>query len=176
MQLTSLLLPLVAVGAIAWAPNPNCLSMAEAESLVSNYSYSLGLPGNASDAYNATLDAIALPTYQEISDSIDILAGMPLGSVTFASRSADEANHTVSQAIYERETLNLYVACNVITWRWKFTLFPGALPVQGVNIFVTEGGLLNTTYIEFNSLAWAIDVGYTVTPPPGPPAAKARLA
>lgn len=169
---------MAALGALAapWSgPGSNCISYADAESIVSQFSYSLGLPGNDSAAYNAALVAIALPTYQEISDSIDMLAGMPLGSVTFASRTADEANHTASEAIFERETLNLYVVCNVITWRWEFSLFQGALPLQGINIFVTEGGLLDTTYIEFNSLPWAIDVGYTVTPPSGPPA-KARFA
>ena len=180
MKLLSLLLPLVATTTVAARALPGdgdgfqCLSDADAEAIVATFSYSLGINGSDSVDYNAALDSIALPSYQEISDSIDFLAQMPLGSVTFVDRAADEANHTAAQAIYERETLNIWHTCDVITWRWKFTLYPGALPVQGINVFVLEGGLLKTTYIEFNSLVWAIDIGFTVTPPSAPPAKKKR--
>jgi hypothetical protein len=166
MKFFSAILPATAlfatsVAAFSW----NCLTDSQAWSIINEFSYELGLNGSQAAAYNASLNSIALPTYQEISDSINFLAGQPLGSITFASRAQDEYNHTLAQAIYQRETLNIWHTCNVITWRWRFTLYPGALPVQGINVFVLNNGLLQTDYIEFNSLVWFVNVGGKITPP-----------
>jgi len=47
-------------------------------------------------------------------------------------------------------------------------LFPGATPVQGINVFALgDNGKIDQTYIESNSAVWAKDLGFTVTAPPG---------
>jgi len=174
MRFLSLFLLLPATATLAGVVSRTsslCLTDDKAEQIVSDFSSLLGINGSDVAAYNAALDAIAVPAYQEVSDSINFLSGMPLGSVTFTSRANDEANHTVAQAIFQRDTLNIFHSCHSITWRWRFTLFPGALPVQGINIFIVDdNGMLTESFLEFNSAVWAIDTGFTVTPPATPPA------
>ena len=46
-------------------------------------------------------------------------------------------------------------------------LYPGATPVRGIGIFMVENGLIDELILEFNSAVWGLDLGWTVTPPPG---------
>jgi len=151
-----------------------CLSPEAAKKLVDAYASILMLPSD-SPKFNQTLDEIASASFSEVSDSINILAGLPLGSVTFPNRTAFEASK-VRQPVLAIETLQISVACETITWRWRQTPTPAgpggpASPttVQGIHIFDTKDRLLQTAFYEFNSVAWALDAGYNVAPPIGKP-------
>lgn len=61
--------------------------------------------------------------------------------------------------------------CNKITWRWISTNFgSGEYPLQGIHVFtLTSEGQITRVNFELNSLAAALDTGYTVTDPDGNP-------
>lgn len=45
-----------------------------------------------------------------------------------------------------------------------------AQPVKGFNYFqLNDACQIDTMSIEFNSIAWGADTGFTTTPPSGPP-------
>ena len=175
MQLKTVLLSLAAATAVVAIPTPqwepwNCLTDAQAAALVNTFAQGQQTNGNATTAFNSLIGSVANADDQEISDSINFFTGQPYGSVTEPNLAAIEVGHAHSgNGVYQITTLNIWHSCNVITWRWRFVLFPGATPVQGINVFVLgDDGKIDQTYIEFNSAVWAEDVGYTITPPGAP--------
>ena len=68
-------------------------------------------------------------------------------------------------------TLNVFVGCNTITWRWASVNFgSGEYTVQGIHIFVlTPQGQITRTYFEFDVVAGALDTGYTILDANGDP-------
>lgn len=56
-----------------------------------------------------------------------------------------------------------------MVWQWQFNgIGSGEYRVQGMTIIkVNQYKLVNYQYVEFNSLAWGIDIGFNVTVPPG---------
>jgi hypothetical protein len=183
MQFKSILLALAAASAVAASPAPkpstipalvgfkpwDCLTDKQATAIVNTFIKSEQTSGNATTAYNSLIESIANSDDQEISDSINFFTGAPYGSVTEPNLAAIEAGHAHSgNGVYQITTLNIWHTCNVITWRWRFILYPGATPVQGINVFVLgDDGKIDQTYIEFNNAVWAQDIGFTITPPPG---------
>ena len=152
-----------------WGQWGSCLSDRDASTYVTNFIKTLQIGGNDTANYNTALAAVANQNIQEISDSSNFLGGYPLGSVTLNGFAAFQAFHATSPpgGVYQVQTLNIWHTCNVITWRWRFILYPGAQPIQGINVFVLNGnGKADVLYDEFNSAVWAEDLGYTVTPPP----------
>lgn len=183
MHFTSLVTVLAAATAVVASPAPwqpwtppgwgsSCLSDNAASTYVTNFIKTLQISGNDTASFDAALKAVANPKVQEISDSSNFLAGKPYGSVTLDGYAGFEAFHATSPpgGVYKVETLNIWHTCNVITWRWRFTLYPGAQPIVGINVFVLgSNGKADILYDEYNNVAWAQNLGYTVTPPAGPP-------
>jgi hypothetical protein len=150
-----------------WTPG-GCLTEASANEIVAIYQQALQLSGNQSAEYDALNSQILSTNSAEISDSVDFFLGLPAGSVTAPTLAAQEQQHLSSPGYFEVITLNVFYSCNVITWRYRLILAPNLTPVQGINIFVLNSqGLIETTYIEFNSVVLAEDTGCTVTCPPG---------
>ncbi|KAK5051619.1 hypothetical protein LTR84_003271 [Exophiala bonariae] len=90
--------------------------------------------------------------FQDISDSINFMAGIPLGSITFPSKGAFDAGQG-SQPEVTVKTLNLWHDCTTITWRWVIT--STTFPVVGINRFtVGDDGKFIRNYAEFDSGAW----------------------
>lgn len=55
-------------------------------------------------------------------------------------------------------TLNVYHACNVITWRYQINLTP--LPVRGITLFIVDSAKqIQTAYYELNSGALLYNLG-----------------
>jgi hypothetical protein len=183
MQLKSILLSLAAVSAVVAIPTPDsgdipemkdwkpwsCLRSDQAEAIVNTFIQAEQTNGNETTTFNALIESVANSDDQEISDSINFFTGQAYGSVTEPNLAAIEAGHAhAGNGVYQITTLNIWHTCRVITWRWRFVLFPGATPVQGFDVFVLgDDGKIDQTYIEFNSAVWAKDIGFTVTPPPG---------
>jgi hypothetical protein len=70
-------------------------------------------------------------------------------------------------------TVDSFHTCDRFLWYWEFDgLGSGQYRVRGVTIgtYDTETGQVSKQVIEFNSLAWAADTGYTITPPANYPA------
>jgi hypothetical protein len=182
MQFKSILLALAAASAVVATPAPNpdipgpwgfkpwdCLTDRQANAIVNTFIQAEQTDGNATTTFNSLMESIANSGDQEISDSINFFKGTAYGSVSEPDLAAIEAGHARSgNGVYSITTLNIWHTCNVITWRWRFILYPGAQPVQGINIFVLgSDGKIDQTYIEFNNAVWAQNLGFTVTPPPG---------
>ena len=177
MQFKSILLALAAASAVVASPAPrpdwnkpwNCLTDKQATALVNTFIKAEQTDGNATTTFNSLIQSVANSDDQEISDSINFFTGAPYGSVTEPNLAAIEAGHAhAGNGVYQITTLNIWHTCNVITWRWRFILYPGATPVQGINVFVLgDDGKIDQTYIEFNSAVWAQDIGFTITAPQG---------
>lgn len=150
----------------------SCLTDEQASALIDTFTQAQQTAGNNTQTFNSLIESIANPGDQEISDSINFFTGQALGSITEDNLAEIEQGHARSgNGVFQITTLNIWHTCNVITWRWRFLLFPGAKPVQGFNVFVLgKNGKIDQTYIEFNNAVWAQNVGYTVTPPPRPAA------
>lgn len=60
-------------------------------------------------------------------------------------------------------TLDVFHDCNKITWRWTANgLALATYPVNGISVFQVNNpgsGQIDRAYIEFNSIAWGVDVG-----------------
>jgi hypothetical protein len=124
-----------------------------------SYNGTQGAPGRG---YKYDVSAATLAEdFIDISDSINFMAGFPLGSVTFPSKKAFDYGQGVLQPEVITETLGVFHDCSSITWRWKLTpKIPGAWPVVGINYFeINEEGLVQKNYAEFNNGAWLQSFG-----------------
>lgn len=67
------------------------------------------------------------------------------------------------------QTLKVLVAGNQIVWYWRFTgVGSRQLPIQGFNLFdINDRKQITAISVEFNSIAWGIDIGYTAADPTG---------
>ncbi len=54
-----------------------------------------------------------------------------------------------------------------MVWQWEFLgIGSGVNSIRGVTIITVDGNSQVThQYVEFNSLAWAENIGFSVTPP-----------
>jgi hypothetical protein len=153
-------------------PGQQCLDDRSAEAYINNFIKTLKISGNDTAAFASAISAVANPSVQEISDSVNFLANKPYGTVSLDGISALENFHlsTPPGGIYQVSTLNIWHSCTAITWRWLFVLYPGAQEVRGINVFeLGKNGKADRFYDEFNAAAWAEDLGYTISPPAGPP-------
>lgn len=101
--------------------------------------------------------------FTDTSDSINALASLPLGSTTFANKTAFLANQESQAKIPLEVTSVNAVTCDTVVLRWTQAFGLADLPAAGISIlgFVCEGGdwKLKTVYTEFNSLIYFQDVG-----------------
>jgi hypothetical protein len=119
-------------------------------------------------AFKTGLDKIAAPTYQEISDSFNIVAGLPLGGPTEANRTAVEIDHATHPSVVI-QMINTWVACENITWHWIMTIAPNGPPIRGITMWETKNKIFQKGTLEHDSVAFAMNLGFTVTRPDGTP-------
>lgn len=126
--------------------------------LVDKYSQ---VVGNYSDALASSFLAEG---FTDVSDSINALAGLPLGNVTFPSKQAFMASQESQPKIPLVVTGTHAVTHDTVVIRYTQTFGAANLPVAGISIleFVCgEGGQwkLKTIWTEFNSLVYFQDIG-----------------
>ncbi|EXJ87495.1 hypothetical protein A1O3_04455 [Capronia epimyces CBS 606.96] len=126
-------------------------------------------------------DATLSDQFTDISDSINFMAGFPLGSVTFASKAAFDYGQGVLQPEVSVTTLNVFHDCNSVTWRYRLLPNPQALPVTGINHFIIDAdGKILKNYAEFDNGAWLQSFGQqcainNVTVSPNAPATRRSM-
>ena len=76
-------------------------------------------------------------------------------------------------AIPGMDTLDVFHDCTHIAWRWNIPhLAMNKFPVKGINHFTVTSpakGTVIKSDLEFSSIAWGSDIGWTCTPPAGGP-------
>ena len=172
MKLTSILAAAGLASSVIASPVTekrwHCLSQAFAEKIVAEYASILGHYDSDLGSPNVTANAILSDSYEEISDSILSLEGLPLGGVTFSGKQTYIASTLAAPAVMGINTLEVLVAgCDKVLWYWNFTgVGLATYEVKGFNLFsITPEGQIGQTNLEFNSFAWALDTGYTITFP-----------
>ena len=140
-------------------PFTGCLNPTTASNLVNGFASLL-------TNYNVnTANALLASDFTDTSDSINFLAGYPLGSTTFPSKAAFEAGQG-SQPAIGFNVLNIdAVTCTVIAFRWE-AILGSQPPVKGINILYASnlnhtnaGWQIETVYSEFNSGTWSQEIG-----------------
>lgn len=169
--------PAPAADADYGAPYGNCLHLGAATQIVNEF---LSLIS----AFNSnTANALLADNFVDTSDSINYLAGVPLGSPTFPSKAAFVQGQGTQPAV-PISLLNIdAVTCDgVIAFRWVAFPATGKLGVKGINILYTVNGgdknsvgpggwQISQVFSEFNSAAWIADLGLPCNPPPATPGA-----
>ncbi|KAH0847443.1 hypothetical protein AYO21_09333 [Fonsecaea monophora] len=124
------------------------------------------------------------PELVDTSDSINYIAGIPLGGPTFPSAQAYIAGQGAQPAIGFTLLGTDVVTCDgYIVLRWIGAVGQQTYPSQGITILKAvqkgsdatvgpTGWQLAEIHTEFNSAAWVADIGGTCPPPSG----TARLA
>ncbi|KAK5171751.1 uncharacterized protein LTR77_003387 [Saxophila tyrrhenica] len=152
--------PTSASSAFKATPIIGCILPFQATAIVNGFNYLLANP-KASN-FETTANALLSNDFTDTSDSINQLAGIPEGSVTFASK-ADLIAGSTAQPPLILETLDIFWSCNAISWRWVSTSGAGndVTPVKGIdNFYINPQGQIKSTYAEFNSGAWLANLGY----------------
>jgi hypothetical protein len=91
-----------------------------------------------------------------------------LGTVTFEGKQNYINNVLNAPPLEGITTIEVLVAgCDKILWYWNFLGVGSAeYEVKGFNLFtITSAMQIVTTNLEFNSIAWGLDTGYTIIPP-----------
>ncbi|RMZ92134.1 hypothetical protein DV736_g624, partial [Chaetothyriales sp. CBS 134916] len=168
-------------GPPAWAkwggpggpPRPFGLSEANGKTIVTEF-VSLLTNFNASVATNL-LSAVS---FEDTSDGINFLAGIPLGSVTFNSSQAFIYGQGTQPAIDVNVTsIDAVTPDGVITFRWIGHAGKKTAPLSGINVLYASsdpaqggggskgvnGWVLTKVFSEFNSAEWVLQIGGTVT-------------
>jgi len=170
-------LPAPAAEADNWGPYDNCLHPSVATQIVNEF---LSLIS----AFNSnTANALLADNFVDTSDSINYIAGVPLGSPTFPAKAAFVQGQG-SQPSVPISLLDIdAVTCDgVIAFRWVAFPATGKLEVKGINILHTVNGgdknsvgpggwQISQVYSEFNNAAWLVDLGLSCNPPPPTPGA-----
>jgi len=125
----------------------------------------------------ATAQNLLYPGLVDFSDSINYIAGIPLGSVTFPSAQAYEAGQGAQPPIGFTVLGTDAITCDgVIALRWTGAVGSQQLPANGITILKAikvgnddvvgpTGWQLAEIHTEFNSAAWIVDLGGSCPPP-----------
>ncbi|RMD39366.1 hypothetical protein DV735_g5769, partial [Chaetothyriales sp. CBS 134920] len=131
------------------------------------------------DAAVAT-NLLSSVSFADTSDSINGLAGIPLGTVTFPSAQAFIYGQGAQPAIDVNVTaIETITPQGVITFRWIGHAGKKTSPLSGINILHAtndpaqgggdgkgvDGWVLTAVFSEFNSAEWVRQIGGTVTLP-----------
>ena len=143
-----------------------CLTTDTANTLINGFASLL------TNYSNATANSLLASDFSDTSDSINQLAGYPIGGPTFANKTAFMQGQG-SQPAIGFTVLNVdAINCTNVAFRWSAVVGEKLFPIKGVNSFVasnlngsTQGWQIKTMYSEFNSLGWFLNVGGTITPP-----------
>lgn len=158
----------LAAGALAAPATQKCVTQNEANKFMGRFVKVLEHVDSDVGDYVATANKLLAPNFHEISDSINMLAGKPLGSVT-----ADKATY-ISGAQHAPPTTgieNLAITvsnCDTIIWEWNMNgVGMATYPVKGFGFFkMVRGSKLGFNLqakelkLEFNNIAWGLDTGY----------------
>jgi hypothetical protein len=89
------------------------------------------------------------------------MAGFPLTAETFSSRAAFIVGQGAQAPLASVTTLNIWINCDTIVWRWRAVVFPAATaPVTGIDVMeINSDGQIETIYSEFDNGAWLRDLG-----------------
>jgi hypothetical protein len=89
-----------------------------------------------------------------------------LGTVTFPNKANYIFNLLAAPPVPSFQTFAIFHDCWNIAWRWQINGL-GGIPIKGINAMAANPltGQLSVDYLEFNSIAWGRDVGWTCTPP-----------
>ncbi|KIW51098.1 hypothetical protein PV05_09850 [Exophiala xenobiotica] len=180
-------------------PTDSCLQQSDAEDIVSKFITII--QHKDIDVANATAQALLADSFFEKSDSIDILAGIPvcctthpmienpacncmgennltdrekffqLGTDSFSSKAAYIAGVLSEDGPTNVTTIQVMPAgCNNVLWYWMMYVGLNQLPVRGMNLMqVNDDKQLLGQFLEFSSVAWGIDTGYSCSAPGGQP-------
>lgn len=163
-----------------WGDKERCVSQEYANQLVADFASAL--THENVQASNRTLQRILGDNFYENSQSINVLAGYPVSSTAMPSPSTITNESQIeaetfrgkqgyingllgSQGPAGIQTNYVYVAnCNNVVWKWIFRQVGNRkYPVSGINIFhLNSQGQIANMDVEFNSIAWGVDIGFTV--------------
>ncbi|KIY01493.1 uncharacterized protein Z520_03045 [Fonsecaea multimorphosa CBS 102226] len=146
------------------APTYTCVSAAQATNIVNTFASFLTAP-QAAD-FSTKANALLADNFTDTSDSINWLAGYPLGGVTFPSKAAFIGGQGAQPPIPTLTTLDIFFSCNKIAWRWLAQgIGSGQYEVKGMDMFtITPAGQISQVFSEFNSGAWAADLAGASSP------------
>lgn len=130
--------------------------------------------------FNAQVaENLLYPQLVDTSDSINYIAGIPLGGPTFPSAQAYIQGQGAQPPIGFTVLGTDAITCDgVIALRWQATVAENIYPVKGITILKAiqvgkdavvgpTGWQLAEIFTEFNSGAWIADLGATCPPPSG---------
>ncbi|OCT47364.1 hypothetical protein CLCR_02632 [Cladophialophora carrionii] len=176
MKFSSILAPLALASTVAALPSwrdwhgagpawrgKGCLTQADADDIVAKFISILDHPDV--DAANATAQALIGPDFFEKSDSINMLAGHPVGAVTFSGKAKYVQGVLLAPSITNITTYKTLVAgCTNVLWYWNMAgIGSKTIPVNGFNLFeITADKQIADMFVEFNNVGWGIDTGFTV--------------
>lgn len=146
------------------SPSALCLTNATASYLTNGY-------GQLLSAYtNATAISLLAADFTDTSDSINWLAGIPLGGPTFASKGAFIGGQGTQPPI-GFTVQSIMFSCTQVAFRWTATVGLKKFPAKGINMFTASnlnnsaaGWQIQTMYSEFDVGAWEVDIGRTCSP------------
>jgi hypothetical protein len=165
----SIFLPAFLIPALSLANSCNrddpghCLGPSDATYLVNSFASLL------TDFKVSVANETLANDFTDTSDSINWLAGIPLGSTTFPTRAAFIAGQG-SEPPIGFDVLSIdAVTCHVIAFRWVASVASQKFPVKGINILhatrCSGEWKIDTVFSEFNSAAWVSDIGGTCSVP-----------
>jgi hypothetical protein len=113
--------------AVVATSTPLCLTDDTAAHLVNGYASLL-------TAYtNATANALLASNFTDTSDSINWIAGIPLGSATFSSLAAFIAGQGTQNSIGFTVYETMY-SCTQVAFRWVAVVGYQTYPAKGINV------------------------------------------
>lgn len=149
--------------------NGLCLTDQQAQFIVN--AFKTILTAQDRQVANATAQTLIADGYVEESDSINILAGYPLGGPSFSGKQTYVTSVVYAPAIPEMDTLDMFHDCTHVAWHWNVPhLGMNKFPVKGMNHFTVTNpakGTVIKSDLEFSSMAWGQDIGWTCSPPAG---------
>lgn len=155
-------------------PTGRCLSDDKAQEFVDAFkdllehtSYPGGQLGPAGSGYHFNVSAKYLsPNFTDYSDSINWMAGIPLGSVTFPSRDAFDKGQGLGQPELKVTTKFVHHGCKHVTWKWN-AVPPSNASVMGINHMIINDDLTQIVenHAEFDNAAWLYSFGLQCKPP-----------
>ena len=145
-----------------------CISNGDAQKFMGRFTSILQHTDSDWGDYVATANKLLTNDFQEISDSINMLADKPLGSVT-ADKTAYIAGAQRAPPATGIESLAVTVSnCNNLIWEFNMKgVGKATYPVKGIGMFkLVRGGKLGLKIqakelkLEFNNIAWGLDVSF----------------
>jgi hypothetical protein len=161
------------LGARGYGGGPNCIPYDVAIEIETQWVSTL-TSFNAAVAQN-----LLAPNLVDTSDSINYIAGIPLGGPTFPSAQAYIQGQGAQPPIGFTVLATDAITCDgTIALRWQAAVAEQIYPVKGITILKAvqsgtdavvgpTGWQLAEIFTEFNSAAWVADLGATCPPPSG---------